>query len=115
MGHPSPSSAVKSYQRIRYGMMAVSCVGVMLSTYALHVEVSKEANTTYRALCDISAAVSCSKVFTSRFGKGFGLVGQLLGEDHVLNQPNSIFGIIFYAIIIILGKEQPRDALIGVV
>lgn len=40
-----------------------------------------------------------------RYGRGFGLIGKLLGEDHILNQPNSIFGIFFYCIVIILGKQ----------
>lgn len=47
-------------------MMAISCVGIMLSTYALHVEVAKEGNKSYQAMCDISSSISCSKVFTSR-------------------------------------------------
>ncbi|XP_050700933.1 vitamin K epoxide reductase complex subunit 1-like [Eriocheir sinensis] len=98
--------APKAYQKIRYGMMAVSCVGIMLSTYALHVEVAKETDKSYQAMCDISTHVSCSKVFTSRYGRGFGLIGKLLGEDHILNQPNSIFGILFYCIVIILGEAK---------
>ena len=32
-----------------------------------------------------------------------GLVGPLLGEDHVLNVPNTYFGVFFYALMIILG------------
>lgn len=96
----------KTCQKVRYGMMAISCVGIMLSTYALHVEVAKEGNKSYQAMCDISSSISCSKVFTSRYGRGFGLIGQLFGEDHFLNQPNSIFGIIFYCIVIILGEAK---------
>ena len=57
----------------------------------------------YTALCDISSLhMSCSKVFASKWGTGFGLVEDLLGKDHHLNQPNSVFGIIFYALILLL-------------
>ncbi|CAM5117837.1 unnamed protein product [Eretmochelys imbricata] len=47
-------------------------------------------------MCDLSPSVSCSKVFTSRWGRGFGLVEDLLGKHSVFNQPNSLFGIVFY-------------------
>lgn len=43
------------------------CVfGIVLSVYALHVELSRERNPDYRAMCDLGESVSCSKVFTSR-------------------------------------------------
>lgn len=41
--------------------------GLVLSVYALHVELSRERNPDYRALCDLGESVSCSKVFTSRY------------------------------------------------
>lgn len=44
------------------------CVfGLVLSVYALHVELSRERNPDYRAMCDLGESVSCSKVFTSRY------------------------------------------------
>ena len=59
----------------------------------------KIADENYVALCDIDETVSYSKVFTSKYGKGFGLVELLNGdENHPLNQPNSLYGIIFYAL-----------------
>lgn len=43
------------------------CVfGLILSVYALHVELSREHDPDYRAMCDLGESVSCSKVFTSR-------------------------------------------------
>ena len=45
----------------------VTCVlGIVVSLYALHVEVSKFEDKDFKAMCDISEAVSCSKVFTSK-------------------------------------------------
>lgn len=40
-----------------------------------------------------------------RYGRGFGIIGEIFGENSVLNQPNSFGGIFFYAIIGILGKS----------
>ncbi|XP_062956862.1 vitamin K epoxide reductase complex subunit 1 isoform X1 [Cynocephalus volans] len=39
----------------------------------------------------------------SRWGRGFGLVEQVLGQDSILNQSNSIFGCIFYTLQLLLG------------
>merc|ERR1712062_617739 len=76
--------------------------GIGLSSYAYYVEVAKEADEKYVALCDINEDISCSRVFSSKYGKGFGLVGPFLGQDHVLNQPNALYGIGFYSILTLL-------------
>ncbi len=46
--------------------------GLLLSAYALFVEIAKTSDTGYVAACDINAWVSCSRVFASPYGKGFG-------------------------------------------
>ncbi|OCT61959.1 vitamin K epoxide reductase complex subunit 1-like protein 1 [Xenopus laevis] len=78
-------------------------VGIALSLYAFHVETSRERDPDYTALCDINPSISCSKVFTSRWGRGFGLVEQFLGQQSLLNQPNSVFGVLFYGLQLLLG------------
>lgn len=51
------------------------CVlGLALSVYALHVELSRESDPDYRAMCDLGESVSCSKVFTSRYVYLFALL-----------------------------------------
>lgn len=88
--------------------IVVCLIGIALSFYAYHVETKKEKDKKYRAMCDISGHVSCSAVFSSRYGKGFGILGSVFGEKSILNQPNSIYGIIFYTIQLILGEmNQP--------
>jgi len=73
-------------------------VGLIISGYSYYVHIAKKADENYVALCDIDETISCSKVFTSKYGKGFGLVELITGEEqHPLNQPNSLYGIIFYA------------------
>jgi vitamin-K-epoxide reductase (warfarin-sensitive) len=74
--------------------------------YALHVETRRAADPEYRALCDISESMSCSRVFNSPYGRGFGIVGRVLGHDHPLNAPNSVFGIAVYAAMLLLGGRR---------
>ncbi|KAL4658337.1 vitamin K epoxide reductase complex subunit 1-like protein 1 [Arapaima gigas] len=88
----------------RGARIALCTVGALLSVYALHVELSRERDPGYRAMCDLAESVSCSKVFTSRWGRGFGLVQLLVSEDSILNQPNSVLGIVFYTLQLALGQ-----------
>ena len=54
---------------------------------------------------NIDVPTSLVFVLVNRYGTGFGLVEPLLGKNHPFNVPNSIFGIIFYSLIIILGRK----------
>ncbi|XP_028913552.1 vitamin K epoxide reductase complex subunit 1 [Ornithorhynchus anatinus] len=80
--------------------------GLALSAYALHVEAARARDGHYRAFCDLGRAVSCSRVFSSRWGRGFGLVEMVLGPDSSLNQPNSVFGLLFYSLQLLLGCSR---------
>ena len=72
--------------------------GIGLSGYAYFIEISKEKDVNYVALCEISENMNCTKVLTSKWAKGFGLVAPTLGDDHPLNQPNCLYGIVFYSL-----------------
>ncbi|KAG7279360.1 hypothetical protein CRUP_001268 [Coryphaenoides rupestris] len=87
----------------RAARLLVCLLGVALSLYAFRVERETARDAGYRPLCDLGASVSCSAVFSSRWGRGFGLLGSIFGEDSVLNQPNSVYGICFYAFQLLLG------------
>ena len=41
-----------------------------------------------------------------RYSKGFGVVRYLLGEEHLLNVPNCVTGIVFYTLQFILGRPN---------
>ncbi|XP_077596732.1 vitamin K epoxide reductase complex subunit 1-like protein 1 [Stigmatopora nigra] len=87
----------------RIARLLVCLLGILLSLYAFHIEGEKARDPTYKALCDVSSSISCSKVFSSRWGRGFGLIGSIFGNDSALNQPNSVYGIGFYAFQLLLG------------
>lgn len=88
--------------------VVLGIIGLILSVYTIFVEVSAHSDKSYKAMCDISESVSCSKVFLSKYGTGFGLVGPILGEESIFNIPNSIFGIIFYSLIICISLVGNR-------
>ncbi|XP_030648325.1 vitamin K epoxide reductase complex subunit 1-like protein 1 isoform X1 [Chanos chanos] len=81
----------------------VCLLGILLSLYAFHVEREKSRDANYKAMCDLSHSISCSKVFTSRWGRGFGLLGSIFGNNSAVNQPNSIYGLLFYGFQLLLG------------
>ncbi|XP_072949158.1 vitamin K epoxide reductase complex subunit 1-like protein 1 [Epargyreus clarus] len=83
---------------VNRAIIATAVVGVLVSTYALYVEMAAEARPGYKALCDISEHASCSRVLTSKYAKGLGLVS----KNSQLEIPNCVYGIIFYCIIIFL-------------
>uniref|UniRef100_A0A8C8M7H2 vitamin-K-epoxide reductase (warfarin-sensitive) n=1 Tax=Oncorhynchus tshawytscha TaxID=74940 RepID=A0A8C8M7H2_ONCTS len=87
----------------RIARLLVCVLGILLSLYAYHVETEKARDSNYRAMCDVSNSISCSKVFTSRWGRGFGLLGSIFGIDSAMNQPNSVYGIFFYVFQLLLG------------
>merc|ERR1719230_1142827 len=80
----------------------VSLIGLLLCFYTLHVEIHSASNPDYKAMCDISEHMSCTKAFNSKHGRGFGLVEPILGEESPLNLPNPVYGIGLYSLMFIL-------------
>ncbi|NXC52401.1 VKOR1 reductase, partial [Aleadryas rufinucha] len=78
--------------------------GAALSLYALHVEREAARDPSYRAACDLGPAVSCTRVFSSRWGRGLGLVEPVLGKDSAVNVPNGAIGLLFYLLQGLLGN-----------
>lgn len=50
----------------RIARVLVCLLGILLSLYAFHVERENARDPSYKALCDVSSSISCSKVFSSR-------------------------------------------------
>lgn len=60
----------------------------------------------YKYWCKaISAPLQVNLVSLSyRWGRGFGLLGSIFGKDSAINQSNSVFGLVFYILQMLLGK-----------
>lgn len=50
----------------RIARLLVCLLGILFSLYAFHVERETARDPSYKALCDVSSSISCSKVFGSR-------------------------------------------------
>lgn len=77
-------------------------VGIIISSYALYLELKHENDPSYKALCDINKLISCTSILTSNFGKGFGVL------PHSLAYRNPVFGLIFYISLFFLLQLPPR-------
>ncbi|KAL4647783.1 vitamin K epoxide reductase complex subunit 1-like protein 1-like [Arapaima gigas] len=87
----------------RTARLVVCVLGVLLSAYALHVQRQNATDPTYEAMCDVGSAVSCSRMLSSRWGRGFGLLGSIFGKNGAMNQPNSVYDLVFYVFQLLLG------------
>ncbi|XP_007940724.1 vitamin K epoxide reductase complex subunit 1-like protein 1 [Orycteropus afer afer] len=63
----------------------------------------KEAHGALRGSVSFTAVLWTEPAGSLRWGRGFGLLGSIFGTDGVLNQPNSVFGLIFYILQLLLG------------
>mmetsp|Transcript_1305 Transcript_1305/g.2113 ORF Transcript_1305/g.2113 Transcript_1305/m.2113 type:complete len:160 (-) Transcript_1305:13-492(-) len=87
----------------------VIAIGIILSSYALYVEYKASMDISYTASCDISPAITCSKVFLSEYGKIWSSLG-LIPKGHVLDVPNSVYGIIYFILYAILYTARTRSS-----
>ena len=87
-------------------VIIIATLGLIICLYAWYVDQKIIKDPSYRAACDISDAISCTKTFKSVYGKHFGV-------------SNIIWGLIFYGGIIIVSamgyhKLIFLDALLGI-
>ncbi|CAF0719632.1 unnamed protein product [Brachionus calyciflorus] len=87
-----------------------SSIGLLIALYSYYVKVKYLKNPNqFRAWCDINDKMSCSKVITSKYGSGFGIVGKLFGENSSLNVSNSLLGGVFYGLQIVFTFYNEND------
>jgi uncharacterized membrane protein len=79
-------------------VVVLSGIGAALSLYALYVKHKLSKNKNYHSVCDISDKVSCTAAMGSRYGSLFII-------------PNSAFGALFYAVMMLLGVFDEMKAL----
>lgn len=60
-------------------IIILSLIGFAICVYGYIVERNFAKNPSYHAACDISDRVSCTKLFTSKYGKMFGVSNIILG------------------------------------
>jgi hypothetical protein len=53
-------------KRVEIFISTICILGICLCLYALKIEIYRERDSSYRALCDFNEWISCSKVFTSK-------------------------------------------------
>lgn len=73
-------------------LLYLSLIGIVLSSYSFYVS-RRLQKSHYKPLCDISESISCSKAFSSRYGRTF--------LFH-----NSVFGVVFYLVAFILSWQN---------
>ncbi|ALC42091.1 Vkor [Drosophila busckii] len=82
-------------------LRVLSYSGLLLSIYTLYIKLRLDQDASYTALCDLAEQVSCTAVFKSDYGRGFGLTQHLFGpSSDYLNPPNGSIGIVFYLLLL---------------
>ena len=92
----------------RAALFALACalVGLAASVAAAYTHYHMLADPTYRSFCDVSATVSCTQVYQSRFGTFLGI-------------PVAIFGALFFVATVLLSaagltaRPQVRESVPG--
>ena len=72
---------------ISISILVLGVIGFLLSWYSYYAE-KKFCRTRRKMICDINDKISCTKAFTSVYGKTFGI-------------SNSIYGMVFYLVVLI--------------
>jgi vitamin-K-epoxide reductase (warfarin-sensitive) len=92
-------------EKANFYIRVASIVGLVTALYSYYVKIKFNRDPkNYTALCDFNEHMSCSRVVSSKYGRGFGIVGKILGEQSALNISNSILGSIFYLVQFALSK-----------
>ena len=74
---------------MEYPILITAGIGFLISLYTSYIDLKLMKQKDYKAACDISDTISCTKAFKSGYGSVFGI-------------PNGAIGIIFYAIVLLL-------------
>ncbi|XP_015178099.1 PREDICTED: vitamin K epoxide reductase complex subunit 1-like protein 1 [Polistes dominula] len=101
----------ESLRKLSTGLIFLCILGTILSYYAFIVETTKERDQSYEALCDINEYMSCSRVVTSGYGKGLGLIP----NNSLFYFPNSLYGLGFYLLIAGLSMINEHSSVITIV
>jgi len=70
-------------------LQTIAVIGIVMSLYLLYVRRRLVHDSSYKAVCDISEKMSCTKVAASKY-------------SHLLGVPNAFIGLLFYAAVLVL-------------
>lgn len=83
-------------------LQLLAIIGFFVSIYAIIIERKASRNSGIKLFCDLNDRVSCSKVLTSKYAKMTGVIFRLR-ENHLLNVPNTYYGVVFYFAVFVYG------------
>ena len=78
----------------------------------MHVDYHASIGSNYSTVCDLSENISCSKVFTSEYARIFSFLG-VVPSGSALDQPNALYGAIYYAFFGIMYVLKNKFSCIG--
>jgi len=81
-------------------------LGTVLSLYLLYVDLHTRVDPNFAPMCDISELFSCSKITSTDYSLGLGLLAGLLGREHWLVQPNGLYGALHYTAVLALSYSR---------
>ena len=81
----------------RYLLLAFAVLGLGASAASTYVHHQIVTDPTYASFCDVSATVSCTQAYLSRYGSLFGV-------------PVALLGVIFFAAVVVLAFFAPAAA-----
>lgn len=79
--------------------LILASLGIVIAGYIYFVELQVEKNSSYKAMCDLSDTVSCTKVAKSRYAKMFGI-------------SNALLGLVFYVIVMVLALLDQKNLIL---
>ncbi|EDW60196.1 vitamin K epoxide reductase complex subunit 1 [Drosophila virilis] len=105
----SPPQFLNPATPTKYRLRLLCFCGLLISIYTLYVKIQLDHDENYTAMCDLAERVSCTAVFKSDYGRGFGLTQLVFGRStSYLNPPNGSIGVVFYSLLFLSSFYERR-------
>ncbi|EDW10544.2 uncharacterized protein Dmoj_GI21152, isoform B [Drosophila mojavensis] len=97
----STSQLLSTATPTKFRLRVLCLCGLLISIYTLYVKIQLDHDANYKAMCDLAEQVSCTAVFKSDFGRGFGLTRLVFDANSThLHPSNGSIGIAFYTLLL---------------
>ncbi|XP_023164210.1 vitamin K epoxide reductase complex subunit 1 [Drosophila hydei] len=105
----SASQLLPTATPTKFRLRLLCLCGLLISIYTLYVKIQLDHDANYKAMCDLAEQVSCTAVFKSDFGRGFGLTRLVFDANSTYLHPsNGSIGIAFYTLLFITSFFESR-------